>query len=75
MAPTRPDAAALCRRFGARVRELRHAAGISQEELGHRAGLHPTYVSSVERGRRNVSLVNIHALADGLAVPIGRLFS
>ncbi len=75
MAPARSDAAALCRRFGVRVRELRHQAGISQEELGHRAGLHPTYVSSVERGRRNVSLVNIHALADGLAVPVGLLFS
>jgi transcriptional regulator with XRE-family HTH domain len=48
--------------------------GISQEELAAISGLHPTYVSSVERGERNVGLVNIHRLAGALRVPVARLF-
>lgn len=59
--PSTPGVA-LRRDFGARVRMLRHEAGLSQEELASRAGVHPTYVSSVERGHRNISLVNIYAL-------------
>jgi DNA-binding XRE family transcriptional regulator len=47
------------REFGLRVRSLRAAADLSQEELGFRAGMHPTYVSGIERGQRNVSLLNI----------------
>jgi transcriptional regulator with XRE-family HTH domain len=53
-------------RFGRNLKRLRLAAGLSQEELAARAGLHRTYVSSVERGNRNVSLENIFALAAGL---------
>ena len=64
----------LLRTFGGRVRNLREQAGLSQEELGFRAGVHPTYVSGIERGQRNVSLLNIHALAKGLKVPVRRLF-
>lgn len=56
------------REFGERVRQMRTAAGISQAELAFRADLHPTYVSGIERGHRNVSLVNIHALARALGV-------
>jgi transcriptional regulator with XRE-family HTH domain len=52
--------------FGRNLRKLRQATGISQEELAARAGLHRTYVSSVERGNRNVSLENIFALAGAL---------
>ena len=54
--------------FGDRVRGLRHAKGLSQMTLAHTVGLHPTYISSIERGVRNVSLVNIHVLARGLGV-------
>lgn len=53
-------------RFGAAVRERRRGLGLSQEQLGFRAGLHATYVSGVERGRRNVSLVNVGKLAGAL---------
>lgn len=60
--------------FGRRVRVLRKERGLSQERLGARSGLHRTYVSSVERGQRNVSLDAIYALAKGLAVPAGELF-
>lgn len=62
------------RQFGLRLRQLRARAGISQEELAHRAGLHRTYVGSVERGERNVSLENIHALASALDVEPEALF-
>ena len=48
------------------VRRLRASTGMSQEELAARAGLHRTYISSVERGQRNVSIENIFALARAL---------
>jgi len=60
--------------FGARVRALRLARGLSQEQLAERAGLHRTYVSSLERGQRNVGLDNILDLAAALEVPTARLF-
>jgi transcriptional regulator with XRE-family HTH domain len=61
------------RRFGARLREVRERAKVSQEKLAELAGLHRTYVSSVERGQRNISLVNIAKLASALEVPMGDL--
>jgi transcriptional regulator with XRE-family HTH domain len=54
--------------FGRRLREIRQARGHSQEELADLAGLDRTYVSSCERGKRNVSLVNIYRLAHALEV-------
>ena len=62
------------RAFGQRVRSLRKQRGYSQEALAERADLHFTYVSSVERGRRNISLVNIVRLARALRVSPGSLF-
>jgi transcriptional regulator with XRE-family HTH domain len=60
-------------RFGRRLREVRTRVGISQEKLAELAGLHRTYVSSVERGERNISLVNIANLANALGVPMAAL--
>jgi transcriptional regulator with XRE-family HTH domain len=54
--------------FGNRLKELRLKKNLSQEELGAVAGLDRTYVSSCERGQRNISLVNIVKLADALKV-------
>lgn len=54
--------------FATNLRLLRRQAGLSQEELAHRAGLHRTYVGSIERGERNVSLKNIERLARALNV-------
>jgi ribosome-binding protein aMBF1 (putative translation factor) len=61
---------ALQQTFGQIVRERRLSLGISQEKLAERAGLHFTYVSSTERGERNISLVNIAKLAKGLGCSI-----
>lgn len=54
--------------FGARLREVREAKGLSQEALADLAGLHRTFVGSVERGERNLSLVNVYKLAGPLGV-------
>lgn len=61
------------RAFGRRVRSLRSQRGLSQEALAELAGIHRTYVGSVERGERNIALDNIHALADALDVSPARL--
>jgi len=52
--------------FGKLLREKRHAMGMSQEELAFQSGLHRTYVGSVERGERNLSLENIFVFAKAL---------
>jgi transcriptional regulator with XRE-family HTH domain len=59
--------------FGRRVRAAREAKGLSQESLADLAALHRTYVSSAERGERNVSLTNILRLARALDVRPGEL--
>lgn len=56
------------RKIGQKIREQRLAIGISQEELASAAGLHRTYIGSIERGERNVSLQNIVAIARALSV-------
>jgi transcriptional regulator with XRE-family HTH domain len=61
--------------FGLRVRNLRQARRLSQEELAELAGVHRTYVSSLERGQRNVGLDNILAIAAALGVPASDLFA
>jgi len=60
---------------GHNIRRLRTQAGLSQEELAYRAKLHRTYISSIERGERNVSIENIFAIAEALKVPPGDLLN
>lgn len=55
---------------GKRVRELRNSIGISQEELADLADLDRTYITSVECGKRNISIVNIEKLANALQVSL-----
>lgn len=52
--------------FAANLRAARTALGLSQEELAAIVGLHRTYVGSVERGERNVSVDNMELLAEGV---------
>ncbi|MFZ0963277.1 MAG: helix-turn-helix transcriptional regulator [Terriglobia bacterium] len=59
--------------FGGRVRELRQATGMSQEALADHCGLDRTYISSIERGKRNVSLENLKVLARALNVNLSEL--
>lgn len=59
--------------FGDSVRAARRDARLSQEELAHRSGLHRTYIGSVERGERNISLASAWALADTLGVQLAVL--
>lgn len=61
--------------FGAHVRSLRLARGLSQEEVAHVAGIHVTYLSGVERGVRNPSLKNLQKLAGALGVEVVELFA
>ena len=63
------------REFGSRVREQRRGRGLSQEGLAEEAGLHRTYIGSVERGERNISLINILVLAEALEVDAGELIT
>jgi len=60
--------------FGKTIKLLRNEKGISQEKLAELSDLHRTYISDVERGARNVSLVNIVKIAEGLKVEISELF-
>jgi len=60
----------ILRKFGDKVKFLRLEKGWSQEDLGNRAGLHRTYIGSIERYERNVSLLNVERIAKALGVHI-----
>lgn len=61
--------------IGKRVKELRNNLCISQEELADMAGLDRTYITSVECGRRNISIVNIEKLSIALKVSLKDFFN
>ncbi|MCK9198957.1 MAG: helix-turn-helix transcriptional regulator [Bacilli bacterium] len=61
-------------KFGNRVKALRNILKITQEELAYRSNLHRNYISDVERGRRNISLIAIYKIAEGLNVSVDALF-
>jgi transcriptional regulator with XRE-family HTH domain len=65
--------ATILERFGNRVRQLRKARGFSQEAFADKCHLDRTYMSGIERGKRNVALRNIEAIANALAVSISEL--
>ena len=60
--------------FGKKCRKLRLKTGLSQEKFALKIGMDRTYYASVETGKRNVSLVNIEKIANGLGVQISNLF-
>jgi transcriptional regulator with XRE-family HTH domain len=59
--------------FGKQVRKLRLERGLSQENLAELANLHRNYVGGVERGERNIAIINIVALAHALRVKPAKL--
>lgn len=63
------------KKFGQKVREKRQFVNLSQEELAARAGLHRTYIGSIERGERNIALVNIGKIASALGCSVSELFN
>jgi len=60
--------------FGKRVRQLRLKKKWSQEKLAEESGLHTTYISGIERGKRNLGIENVVKLARALKVDAGQLF-
>ena len=60
---------------GKRVRELRNMRGISQEELADLASLDRTYITSVECGKRNISIVNIEKITNALNITLKEFFN
>ena len=60
--------------FGQTIRSLRQEKNISQEEFADMCGLHRTYISDVELGKRNVSLENIERMANALDITLPKLF-
>lgn len=60
-------------KFGKNVRKARHVKGLSQEELAHEADSNRTYISDVERGTRNPSIIVVERIANALGMKIGDL--
>lgn len=60
--------------LGDRIKELRQKTGLSQEKFALKIEMDRTYFASVEAGRRNIAIVNIKKIADGLGVSLSELF-
>lgn len=61
-------------KVGKRIKYLRNQLGMSQEELSDKADIDRTYITSVENGKRNISIVNIEKIANALGVSLSKLF-
>lgn len=61
--------------FGSHVRALRKAAGFSQEDFALEIGLDRTYMGGVERGERNLALLNLRKIAKGLKISVSQLLA
>ena len=61
-------------KIGNRIRELRKETGLSQEKYEEKIGMDRTYFASVELGKRNISIVNLEKIADGLDISLAELF-
>ena len=61
--------------LGQRIRSLRESRKLSQEALSFRCGLHRTYISGVERGMRNLAVINLNKIASALDVSLAHLLA
>lgn len=61
-------------KIGNRIRELRSRTGFSQEKFAQKIGMDRTYFASVELGKRNISIVNIEKIANGLDISLSEFF-
>ncbi len=61
-------------KIGSRIRTLRKETGLSQEKFAAKIGMDRTYFASVELGKRNISIINLEKIADGLNVSLSELF-
>ena len=61
-------------RFGKALRRRRHRLGVSQEEFADICGLDRTYIGGIERGERNVALINVEKIAKALKISLPELF-
>lgn len=71
----RPGANDPRRLFGEAVRKCRQEAGLSQEKLAAMASIHRNYLGGIERGERNVAIVNMVKIAKALGMPLSKLVS
>jgi len=62
-------------RLGDRIRKLRKARGWTQAEMAERVGIDRSFLADVERGKRNISILNVELIAKGFKVSLSRLFS
>ena len=60
--------------LGEKIRELRREKRLSQEEFAFQCNLDRTYISDVERGKRNISIINLRNIADALGISLSKLF-
>lgn len=60
-------------KFGERLKCLRQAKGLTQEQFALKCGLHKNYIGMIERGERNPALINIEIIANGLEISISEL--
>ncbi len=60
-------------RFGQRVKERRKVLGLSQDALADKCGMHRTYIGSIERGERNITLINADRIAKSLDIELSEL--
>ena len=61
-------------KLGNRIRELRHQTGLSQEKFALKIDMDRTYFASVELGKRNISIINLKKIAQGLGITLSELF-
>ena len=62
-------------RLGSRIKKLRRKRGWSQAEMAERVGIDRSFLADVERGKRNISILNLEIIADGLKVSLSQLLA